>query len=114
MTLFDRRNKAERLAGLLDRERAALLRGDFTALRRLAEEKERLMTLISREGPAGHRLGAIRSKIARNHALLEAARQGIVSVSRDLGAAATEFGTYDGAGQRNAAARPERLLERRV
>ena len=114
MTLFDRRNKSERLASLLDRERAALLRGDFSALRNLATEKERLMSLIAREQPAGHWLEMIRRKVARNHTLLSAARQGILSVSRDLGAGATEFGTYDGEGQRNAAPQKVTMLERRV
>ncbi len=114
MTLFDRRSKSERLAGLLDRERAALLRGDFSALHSLAAEKERLMSLIAREQPAGHWLDMIRRKSARNHTLLSAARQGILSVSRDLGATATDFGTYDGEGQRNATPRNVTMLERRV
>ncbi len=104
MGLFERRDSARDLANLLERERKAILRGDFDALRRLTPEKERLITQAAADRPDADRLASLRQMAARNHALLDAAAQGIRSVANDLGGnnASPELETYDREGQRNA------------
>ncbi len=116
MGLFDRRDCASDLAKLLDRERKAILRGDFNALRRLAPEKERLVMSAARDRPDGDKLLNLKRQAARNHALLEAAAHGIRSVSRSLGeqrAPSLELEIYDRAGHRSTGIPQPGSVERR-
>ena len=116
MRLFDRRDNASDLAKLLDRERKAILRGDFDALRRLAPEKERLVMSAARDRPDGNRLLNLKQQAARNHVLLEAAARGIRSVAQRLGelrAPSLDLETYDSAGHRSTGVPQSGSVERR-
>ena len=116
MGLFDHRDNARDLTSLLDRERRAILNGDFAALRRLLPEKERLIGLTANDRTIGERLIGLRQKAARNHALLEAAAHGIRSVIGGLSSArgpAPELETYDQTGRRSTCSERAGSMERR-
>lgn len=116
MGLFERRDSARDLANLLERERKAILRADFGALRKLAPEKERLIALAANDRPDGERLTDLRQRAARNRTLLEAAAHGIRSVANGLGgtgAPPPELETYDDSGRRSACSDHTSSLERR-
>lgn len=116
MGLFERRDCARDLAGLLERERKAILRGDFDTLRKLVPEKERLIMLASLDRPDGECLMKLRKAAAYNHTLLEAAANGIRSVANGLGATGTpssDLETYDQSGRRSACSKKAGTVERR-
>jgi len=117
MGLFNRRDNAADLGRLLDREHNAILSGDFATLRRLLPEKVRLISATERSRPDGDKLQSLKLKASHNHALLEAAAQGIKSVSRDLDNHRRSFldlETYDQSGNRSRCSNQTRSLERRV
>ncbi len=117
MGLFDRRDNAADLSRLLDQERNAILKGDFDTLRRLVSEKARLVALTAKDRPDGDSLMRLRQLAARNHTLLDAAAQGIRSVSGGLGgrsAQSPDLETYDNQGRRNTGLEGSGSIERRV
>ncbi len=101
---------------LLDRERAALLAGDFDTLSRLIDEKEHLLGTLSDASPDG--LDSLQTKAARNQELLNSALDGIRAVANRLEALREVRGTlntYDRSGKRQSIeglARPR--IERRA
>lgn len=117
MGLFDRRSNCEKLADLLDRERAAVLAGDYAALRRLMADKERLVALAVRDRPAAIDLARLKQKTARNHVLLNAAMDGIRQVSQVLAGskpARAELSTYDKTGLLQTSQEKSATIERRL
>lgn len=115
MRLFDRAEPAEGLSDLLERERQAILKGDYAILASLASEKERYYARIARDRPSANRLSALQIKANRNQVLLTAAADGIRSVVRDLGGSQRPISleTYDRAGSRCAISGNSHSLERR-
>lgn len=85
MTTETARHLIEDLAGLLDRERKALIGGD---LEQLAEMMSRKAALIARINNLGHvdqaDLVAVRDKVARNQTLLNSALDGIRAVAERM------------------------------
>ncbi|OWU85813.1 hypothetical protein ATO6_02585 [Oceanicola sp. 22II-s10i] len=75
-----------RLDRVLDRERAALLDGDFGALHDVLEEKEGVFAtdLITSDADRS-RLTALLEKSARNQELLDTAMRGVRAVANRLG-----------------------------
>lgn len=91
------------LLGFLEREKAALMSGDFAALEAMLEEKEQLATQL-RNGPGlnGSQLEDIRQKSQRNANLFDESLAGIrAAVARfsDTWAIRRELRTYDAKGQ---------------
>lgn len=95
-----------RLDDLLDRERAALITGDLSAIAHLLEEKERLLEQVEKEhapGPAA--LESLQGKALRNQALLDSALLGIRTVATrfaTLRRIRRTLETYDAHGQKTA------------
>lgn len=91
-------------AALLDRERAALLRGDLGAVAALAREKEALLVrLVPGPGADPALLETLRTRAERNQTLLDAALHGIRLVSERLAAyrnVRRAMDTYDPQGRK--------------
>ena len=105
------------LADLLDRERAAILSGDFPALERLGTEKARLMADIGRDRVDMDRLARLQSRTNSNNTMLAAAAEGIRAALDSLkraGEAAPAFFTYDQQGQKQNNTKSIATMERRA
>lgn len=116
MSLFSFRDSVDALDDLLNRERQAVLKGDFYILARMLKEKERLLALVGTTEPT-HRLQHLRDKADRNQAMLLAASKGIRMVSERLTRRAdtlNSFQTYDRSGQRHRQTTSSSKLERRA
>ncbi|WP_172297659.1 hypothetical protein [Pseudoruegeria sp. HB172150] len=103
MALFDFREGAETLDEILDRERAAILEGQFDVIERLTPAKERALDRLKRRPPDGVALGQLRGKVERNGRLLEAMRAGLASAQERLKALRerpSALRTYDAKGRR--------------
>ena len=102
MRLFDRRDAADQLADLLDRERKAALHGRFDQLARLVTEKQRLIGSLATADLPRRRLEALRLQAERNDGLLKAMQDGVRSALRTIErpkTKAAEMRTYDASGQ---------------
>lgn len=119
MAIFDGR-ALEALNDLLDRERAALVRGDVDAIRRLVEHKERAfarLALIEPEEADGRQLGRLREKAERNRELLDAMARGIRAAAarlKRLAEPAPALRTYDRGGHTTELVRGRPELTRRA
>lgn len=102
MRIFDLPEPVEALSRLLDRERSAILKGDFVVLAGLVVEKNRLLATVARRSPSADHLTSLRQKSGRNHVLLAAAIEGIRSVLRDIAEPRPFIAleTYDQSGDR--------------
>jgi len=81
MALFKSRHVFDQLDDLLEKERSAVLNGDFETLRRLMDKKERIMAQILQQTEPSQRLQSLQRKADRNQRLLIAAGNGIRTVS---------------------------------
>lgn len=92
------------LDDLLERERTALLSGQFDRLAPLLEEKTRLIDRLNASGTDPRTaLDGLRDKAVRNQALLDGALQGIRRAGgriASLHQLRRAFETYDESGQR--------------
>lgn len=116
MALFNFRDAVDSLDDLLDRERSAILDGNFDVLGRILKEKERLVAAVLRP-ETGHRLGPLKAKADRNQSMLLAAAKGIRTVSDRIanrGRDNPSFKTYDRAGHRHPQPKGGGNLERRA
>lgn len=103
MGLFDGSGTLAALDTLLDREKALILKGDIEGVRRLAPEKERLLSRIGRNRFKRDRLENLRKKADRNNELLAASARGFKAVQEKLialRAAGGQHSTYDREGHR--------------
>ena len=77
----------DRLDGLLEQERLALLGGNLDEIARIAEEKEKLIDALN-AAPLNQddALSKLQEKVARNQVLLDGALQGIRKVAARLAA----------------------------
>jgi len=116
MELFRSRDALDRLEDLLDRERQAVLNGDFDRLHRLVAEKEHLLETAKRGSVDPDRIASLGIKARRNQQLLDAAGDGIRAVSDLLNNLKKGAGlsTYDSAGQRKEHAGTRATVERRA
>ncbi len=102
MGLLKRQDHLDALEDVLDQERQAILAGRFDVLARLMAEKVRLLDHAHRSAQPD-RLIRVRDKATRNQALLQAASQGVRSVSNRLArqeTRANSLHTYDHKGRR--------------
>ena len=115
MALFDSGSCTRTMEQLLARERAAVLRGDFRSLEKIANETERLVARLGQSRPDPEDVADLRRMSDRNGALLEAARQGLSDARRKLEALNTplELHTYDSAGRRTTLFAHPKALTRR-
>lgn len=108
-------NKAvQRLHQLLETERAALRAGDMDAVHGLTEEKEALLQQFDKKN--AQELSHLSKDLARNEALLLAARDGVALVQvtlRQQRAARETLSTYDSTGKATTISHPNRGTERR-
>lgn len=92
------------LDACLEREKAALLSGDLSAISELMEEKSDLIAQLNAQGATEDgALTFLKDKAERNQVLLSGALDGIKRVSDRLSAMQAlrhSFDTYDQAGQR--------------
>ncbi len=91
------------LEALLEEERQALLAGDIGRFATLADRKEALAGRLQGQDADPATLAALRSRLERNAALLDAALAGIRSVADRLAAmreVREALATYDPRGQR--------------
>lgn len=84
MKFFDSLRPITALTDLLDKERAALLSGDFRALRKLGGPKESLMKAVARAQPSPKELDALKKLTERNRRLLVASARGIKSAKNRI------------------------------
>lgn len=105
----------EALDALLDREREALIEGDFDRLVGQLDEKTALITHLNQsENADDTRLEALQGKVLRNQALLDRALEGIRSVASRMAAlhhVRKSLDTYDENGRKTTI---EGLRERNV
>ncbi|SIS49950.1 hypothetical protein SAMN05421759_10146 [Roseivivax lentus] len=80
--IFDQLNR------LLDKERTALLHGDFEKISTLLKEKEALLEAISAEGSARDVDAPVMAKLRRNLTLYDEALAGLRAVAERIGATA--------------------------
>jgi len=116
MGMFSRRDTFDSLEDLLDKERAAILSGNFGTLSRLMAEKERLLRAVGAPGSA-RGLARIKQKADRNQAMLHAASRGVRAAADSLkksAAGARPLKTYDRSGQRRDQAPARSNTERRA
>lgn len=118
MTKLDPDNQVVQLNILLDRERAALIAGDFAGLEKLTNEKENLLAQIDEARAGSVDLPPLREKMVRNQELLSGAMEGIRAVARrlsDLQKAKKGTDVYDGNGRKtHLSARVTPTVEKRA
>lgn len=94
----------EELNEILDRERAAILRGDIEQVGRIVESKEQLLeVLMEINQTEAENVQDLRQKLVRNQELLEHSLSGIRAVSQrleDVRKTQTTLETYDSSGRR--------------
>jgi flagellar biosynthesis/type III secretory pathway chaperone len=112
---------ARAMAGLLEREAAALREGRFEQIAPLLAEKERLAQRLAaapaEARPGGDEAERLRTAAARNGQLLQALLEGLRDGITRLGALAAPpatLQTYDGAGRRTTLAPQTPAAERRA
>lgn len=109
---------ADRLQDLLDREKAALLNGDFDSLSALLEEKQSLAQALSGEPLKPNEVAPLRDGLRRNQELFDQAMAGVRNVAArlgDLNRVRRATSTYDAKGQKQTIDAPaQRRLERRA
>ncbi|WP_299281320.1 flagellar biosynthesis protein FlgN [uncultured Tateyamaria sp.] len=92
------------LNDLLDTERAALLEGNLDDISRLHSRKESLINdLNAPDFPGGPHIGTLQDKLRRNQLLLDAALDGVRSVTRRLASirqVRQSLDTYDSLGKK--------------
>ncbi len=101
MSFFKPVDAGAALEDLLDRERGAILDGNFEALARLAPEKARIVKGVPELRSRPSQLKILREKAIRNRQLLDAAGKGIRAASRQLRASEgppAGLQTYDARG----------------
>lgn len=94
----------DRLDGLLEQERDALLSGELEDIARIAAQKEELMDALNAIAPGDRgNLQSLQAKVARNQVLLDGALQGIRKVATRLAALRRirrTLETYDASGRK--------------
>ncbi|MGR3342305.1 MAG: hypothetical protein ACU0DI_03620 [Paracoccaceae bacterium] len=116
MPIFRIRGVFDALEDLLDKERVAILGGDFDVLRRMMTEKERLIGAAQRATPT-ESVARLKQKAERNQNMLKAATQGIRAVCDHLakgGQPSKPLQTYSRSGQRQAHPERKSSMERRA
>ena len=115
MALFERRSPAKALADYLDKERQAVLNGNYNALEGMFAEKQRLLEAVAKDFRAARLLPILRAKSERNNSLLQVAAQGIRHAQKHLTSVLKEtpLRTYGPDGIRTGGKSP-RSLERRA
>lgn len=104
MGLFDKKNSADAMEDLLDREREAILEGRFDLLNRLIEQKTRLISAFNPKDVDEKTLVRLRDQGQRNARLLDAMREGIEAVQNRLASfqgSGAALETYEANGRRN-------------
>jgi hypothetical protein len=102
MKLFDALRPANALTTLLEKERAALLGGDFVALQKISVSKESLMKLVARTRITQKEIDALHKLTNRNRRLLVASARGIKSAQNrisNLQAKPAALNTYGPSGR---------------
>ena len=105
---------ADRLARLLEEERTALLAGDLEQVGAMAAEKESLAHSFHDTNSAA--LSALANDLARNGALLAAAKDGVTTVLTTLNnqrEARNTLSTYDSQGRAATISQASKGTERR-
>lgn len=108
--------EAEELAGVLARERKALLSGDFDALGDLVLRKERLVEALAVRGPVSG-LDRLRRAAQANQSLIAAARDAVIAVRAqldDLRNGGPALQTYDSDGRSTVHEGAGHTLEKRA
>ncbi|MBM9596112.1 flagellar protein FlgN [Roseitranquillus sediminis] len=107
----------ERVAALLEEERAAVLAADFDAMSAIAGRKEPLFVELREAHPTEACLGRLRRMAEENAGLLAASARGIRSVTRRIAEIRSANGplrTYSQDGRAQTAGVTSRSLERRA
>lgn len=115
--MFGAGDLADRFEDLLERERAAILEGNFDFLKRAVAEKERLASALGAAGENVSRLRRLREKAEGNRLLLEAAGRGIRAAAERLAGLhgpAPSLSTYDSSGRRQTLETTSGKLESRA
>jgi len=116
MAMFRIRGVFDAPENLLDKERVAILAGDFDVLRRMMAEKERLIGAAQRATPT-ESVARLKQMAEHNQNMLRAATQGIRAVTEHLakaGQPSKPLQTYSRSGQRQAHAARKSSMERRA
>lgn len=104
----------DRLSQILEIERTALLAGDLDAIDALCAEKEEIAATF--DDSDGRDLQAISGALARNGALLAAARDGVTTVLttlKDQRTARSTLSSYDSTGKATTISKTPHGTERR-
>ncbi|NIY79304.1 MAG: hypothetical protein HWE33_05565 [Rhodobacteraceae bacterium] len=117
MALLDTFRPVAALTDLLDKEKDAILKTDFSALQALAKPKENLMALVAKSQVPVATLSSLQNRIERNQRLLTASAKGIHMARERLAslkAPLPEFNTYGPAGTTTSMVRKSLTMKRKA
>lgn len=109
--------KPTALLRVLDDERAALLRGDYADLDKLAPTKQKLLARLGEQALSATNMKRVALAIRRNQALLAAAIEGMRAAKgrmEGLRQQRSSFSTYDKTGQRQLVDAQRSVIERKA
>lgn len=109
--------KPTALLKLLDEERAALLRGDYADLDRLAPSKQKLLARIGESALSEQNMQRVAHAVRRNQSLLAAAIDGMRAAKGRIDGMRQQrssFSTYDKSGHRQLIDTKRSVVERKA
>lgn len=118
MTDTTQHTLAQQIRELIEKERAALLAGDFGAIEELLDTKQALVDQLTANSMPAETVAPLRDGLRRNQALFDQALAGLRTVANrlgDLNKARKSVNTYDSLGRKQSIeAAAKHKLERRA
>lgn len=117
MALLDAFRPVSALTDLLDKEKEALLKSDFSTLRALAKPKENLMAMIAKSQVPAESLSTLQKRIEGNQRLLLASAKGLRMARERLSSLkspSSDFNTYGPAGTTTSMVRKSLTMKRKA
>ena len=109
--------RAQELLGLLEQERAALLKGDYVDLDRIAPAKQKLLARLADQALSDAGMKRVSHAIRRNQSLLAAAIDGMRAAQGKMSRLREQrsgFSTYDRSGHRHTVGGAPSVIERKA
>lgn len=117
MGLFDTRKPVQALTELLEKERAAILKAEFSTLAQVSGSKMSLMKLVAKSSATASELESLKSLTERNSKLLTASAQGFKAARKRLSmlrAPRPTFQTYGPSGSKSDIGHKSLTIKRKI
>jgi hypothetical protein len=117
MGLFDSVKPVQALAVLLEKERAAILKAEFSTLAQVSASKMSLMKSVAKSSATANELEALKALTERNRKLLVASAQGFKSARKHLSmlrAPRPTFQTYGPSGSMSDIGHKSLTIKRKI